>query len=83
MSHRMVQRTSHLSPGILFIADVPLACGTADIVQVFRNFGPLVNVFIKEDELLRFAYVVFESVTSALQAICDLENTYFFGQPLR
>jgi RNA recognition motif-containing protein len=67
----------------LFVADIPFECVENDIYEIFRDYGKILKIDIVDDSILRYALLQFESVNSAMQAICELQDLEILGNPVK
>ncbi|XP_064466069.1 serine/arginine-rich splicing factor 12-like isoform X2 [Ornithodoros turicata] len=70
----------------LFIRNVPDGTRPEDLRSLFGKYGPLTDVYVPVDYYTRrprgFAYVQFEDVRDAEDAMYSLDRTRFYGREL-
>ena len=71
----------------LFIRNVPFTATSEELRRLFEKYGPIADVYIPLDYYNRrprgFAYVQFEDVRDAEEALYDLDHIRFCGRELK
>ncbi|XP_077499172.1 serine/arginine-rich splicing factor 12-like isoform X2 [Amblyomma americanum] len=82
----MSSRYSRPPNSSLFIRNVPDGTRPDDLRSLFGKYGPLTDVYIPVDYYTRrprgFAYVQFEDLRDAEDAMYSLDRTRFYGREL-
>jgi RNA recognition motif-containing protein len=72
--------------GSLFLSELPSDVTDKEIKELFIDYGKLKEIVLKKEDIMNYAFIIFENVVDALAAIRDFENeddAHIMGEPLR
>lgn len=71
----------------LFVGDLTIFCTEEDLLNVFSQFGTILNVRIIKDnktrKALSYGFVEYTTATSAIAAMRQLNGSLLCGRPIR
>ena len=71
----------------LFVGDLSIFCSEAEIAQMFRPFGEIIEIKIMKSEEtsqhLSYGFIKFGTIASAQSAMDSLNGVILCGRPMR